>query len=386
MGMFVYYGDISVGTPAQNFSVLFDTGSYQLWLRSKLCTSSYCSNLPQYNPSASSTAKNLNTVAPTVTYVDGTSLNGTYYTDKVSMGLLNVDNVQFSAVTATNSRTTEDGIMGMCIPLHQAPANAPVSFFEALTQKGIMTSNVMGYYIDETDIKGQVDFGGINAARFTGNLTWVSSLGFGPGDGAPYIFWQAKQTKIGFANSSAASWDVNFISIFDTGSSVMMFPVEVADNLAAALSMKATTSTSQAEFIQYGARCTASSLASMPNLQLTFGSTVFSVPATDYLYQYNSTYCLSGFIGQDVEQQSGTNAPAYGAILGNTFLKHFYSVFDWDQMRVGLAVANRASNVIPNYIATGGNKTTNPSGAADTVRGGKWWSLIVALCVAMVFF
>lgn len=53
-----YFGDLSIGTPNQDFLIQIDTGSSDLWVASSACSSSACSNHVLYDSSSSSTYVN----------------------------------------------------------------------------------------------------------------------------------------------------------------------------------------------------------------------------------------------------------------------------------------------------------------------------------------
>ncbi|NXE43825.1 PEPC protein, partial [Ptilorrhoa leucosticta] len=54
-----YFGEIGIGTPAQNFLVIFDTGSANLWVPSTSCQSPACGDHARFNRSLSSTFRGI---------------------------------------------------------------------------------------------------------------------------------------------------------------------------------------------------------------------------------------------------------------------------------------------------------------------------------------
>ena len=74
---YAFLGTVSFGTPPQNFTVMFDTGSFKTWVRSSKCATSYCGvSFNSFHGSKSSTYKDTGVAGTPITYADGSGLNG----------------------------------------------------------------------------------------------------------------------------------------------------------------------------------------------------------------------------------------------------------------------------------------------------------------------
>ncbi|KAG1249223.1 hypothetical protein G6F68_013451 [Rhizopus microsporus] len=70
-----YVGQISIGTPPQNFSMDFDTGSSDIWVPSTKCLST-CGTHPRFDPTKSSTFELISNDTWRLQYGDGSTVIG----------------------------------------------------------------------------------------------------------------------------------------------------------------------------------------------------------------------------------------------------------------------------------------------------------------------
>lgn len=147
-----YYGEVEIGTPPQKFTVIYDSGSSNLWVPSKACDN--CRKEGDlYNSAASSTfAKNGQSFS--LQYGTG-SCNGFLSTDKVSIGGAEITGFDFGEVTHEAAdvfgSAPFDGILGM------GPAKAAVDKvampMDQLVKQGKIQHNVFAFYLSSGEKK-----------------------------------------------------------------------------------------------------------------------------------------------------------------------------------------------------------------------------------------
>ncbi|KAH0267718.1 hypothetical protein KCU91_g9897, partial [Aureobasidium melanogenum] len=193
-----YYVNFTIGTPGQLQTVLLDTGSSNTAIVSS--NASFCRALDcagnTFDSSKSSTFKTTKPEALKQYYVDGTGLEGDYFTDVVQMNDLQITNFSMGLGNRfhTNFRPYT-GILGLGYSSHmvyvkkanQPKVTLPPSFMEALVQAGAISSRLYSVYLNTLDWYGSILFGGLDTEKYEGPLT---TLNFFPGsEGAVNNFY-----------------------------------------------------------------------------------------------------------------------------------------------------------------------------------------------------
>uniref|UniRef100_A0A8C0FCX1 cathepsin E n=1 Tax=Bubo bubo TaxID=30461 RepID=A0A8C0FCX1_BUBBB len=306
----MYFGQISIGTPPQNFTVIFDTGSSNLWVPSAYCVSKACAEHTKFQPSQSSTYQAIGTPF-SIQYGTG-SLTGVIGSDQVVVSLT-VSNQQFAESVSEPGKAfldaEFDGILGLAYPSLAVDGVTPV--FDNMMAQNLVELPMFSVYLS-TYGHAFLLFGGFDPSRFTGTLNWVPVTQQG--------YWQIQLDNIQLGGT--VTFCVNGCqAIVDTGTSLITGPTKDIKQFCPAVS-------------QYAVEC--SNLNVMPDVTFTINGLPYTLGAQAYtlMVRDGMAFCTSGFQGMDIPPPAG---PLW--ILGDVFIRQFYSVFDRGNNRVGLAPA-----------------------------------------------
>ncbi|KAF9418563.1 hypothetical protein BGZ94_009660 [Podila epigama] len=308
-----YYGEVQIGNPPQSFDVVFDTGSSDLWVPSSKCTEEGCLS---HNQFAGISSSSYSTGSPSkpfeIEYGTG-SVSGVISEDVITMGdVVSSSPIPFAESLTSSSlfgRAVFDGVFGLAYPEMSSSGEQPP--FLAMMEQKVMRNGVFGFYMGKG--KGELSLGGYDGSKIAGNeVLWSKVIKKG--------YWEIKMDKVKTENADFLKTPVH--AIVDTGTTQIIMPVELARHLHSQI-------LPGAKHIHdgiYSLPCNGGK--EMPVLRIRIEGKYFEVPPSLYtLQEIAPGRCMSGFAGEEVD---GT-----AWILGDVFLRSVYSIFDFDNDRVG---------------------------------------------------
>jgi len=314
-----YYGPITVGSTGKpTFQVIFDTGSSNLWVPSKQCTN--CGLLkPKYDHTKSTSYK-ANGTEFRIEYGSG-PVAGFFSEDVVTVGSATVKDVLFAEVTDVSGLGLAfkvgkfDGILGLAWP--RISVNGVPTVFQLMVEQGLVDEPVFTFYLTSDGTDGEMDVGGIDTNHYTGDINYIPLLS--------EDYWTCKLDSLTFSGSST-SLTSSHKAILDTGTSLLGGPSADVKAIAEQLGAKPLSTTGE-----YTIAC--DKINSLPTLEVNLGGVPYALTGADYIINSGGT-CLLGMVGLDVPAPAG---PLW--ILGDVFIRKYFTVFDWGQKRLGFATA-----------------------------------------------
>jgi hypothetical protein len=332
-----YYGSVSIGSPGTTFQVVFDTGSSNLWVPKVGCTQ--CGN-PVFGKKTKYKHDSSTTYVAEggdfeIKYGSG-SVSGYFSQDSVTLA----DNIVvtgqiFAEVQDAGGLGLEytlgkyDGILGLGFTSISVDG-APTVFENAIDQHAV-DQPVFSFYLGD-NAPGELVFGGYDASKMVGELTYVKLLSA--------TYWEIALGAVTAGSySSVPNADGSPVTaIVDSGTSFITGPKKEVSAMAATIG--ATPNING----EYTIDC--ATLDFLPDIVFTIDGNDYIVPGKAAVLQAQGT-CLFAFMGIDAVGYE----PQW--ILGDVFMRQYVVVFNYLDQTIGFAnsVAPSPAEVPPSDMS-----------------------------------
>lgn len=307
VGNVQYFGEVQVGTPGQSLTVIFDTGSSDLWIPSSI-----------YSSEESSTAHCPSTIdcdTPIDIQYEIGEVQGHEFADQLSIGGCVVKEQDFVLAETTGGLDERyfDGVLGLAFPSLSHTNGGTV--LEKLSSEAGIT--VLSFYISGEQDGSELVLGDPDSQWYRSETLAYS----------PVVVQEWWTFEGGVAIGQSLMYDQSDLAL-DTGTSYITLPGADFQTLMLALMPQDYVNQCGWKTSTFTCPCDAADSANVVYVQLgqqeypIFPEDIFTPLADDI------TVCVLQF------QPSSNNLPI---ILGDTFLRTVVSIFDSAAPRVGLA-------------------------------------------------
>jgi len=349
-----YYVYITIGTPPQTFRVDLDTGSSTLAVIATGCTTEAdkaCASADTpYNSDASSTVANVqcsdvscycphssSNCAVELLYGDGSGASGAMLSDVVSIGNLSTT-AYFGNIDSTAkgfSSSVSDGILGMAY--NYLSEGTPTFMDQLVSNNGIKNIFSMCFASEG----GVLVLGEVESSYYKGSIQYT-----------PIVNDTYYVVNLNHIVVAGESINVNSEVIIDSGTTAMYISENIYEQIVdqlqqTCLSDSASTiicgednifNLPEGDCLEFSE----SDLKNLPPITFTFpnvnkrGTVSIQIPGSNYMrYTVSGTTYCGDFIIFSGDGDLN--------ILGDTFMRSLYTVFDRENQRVGFVLSQDCS-------------------------------------------
>ncbi|TXG67530.1 hypothetical protein EZV62_008805 [Acer yangbiense] len=229
-----YFGEIGIGTPPQKFTVIFDTGSSNLWVPSSKCYLSIACFLHSKYKSKSSSTYKKNGKSAAIHYGTG-AISGFFSEDHVKVGDLIVKH-QFAFANSSGffqefiEATKEpgltflvakfDGILGL--GFQEISVGNSVPLWYNMVNQGLVSKPVFSFWFNrnaDEEEGGEIVFGGVDPNHYKGEHTYVPVTQKG--------YWQFNMGDVLIDGKTTGFCASGCAAIADSGTSLLAGPTSI---------------------------------------------------------------------------------------------------------------------------------------------------------------
>lgn len=349
-----YHVQIEIGAdcpdqPRQEFKVVPDTGSSDLWIPAVNCT--HCKSRTQkFDITKSCQAEQIGNRI-TFRYGDGTVANGGSFYDTVRVGDLEVEGQLLIQVDHMESDThmKSDGILGLAHHYASDRSLQGETFVSTLFREHPHLPAQFSFYLTgrgSNDAKSQLVFGDPDLASHSKETRFR----YGKGQYMSTTdLWLTSVWSVGWSDTGV---EVTFPdrgtlgapALIDSGSSLLVIEPGVYDRLISELRWRFTNCHSLPEQQILSCDCPpANDLSRIPQLVINIideHDKQFSLCMSPDEFILESVDPITGRTSCVPSIQRGSASQPVPLIFGMTFMRAFYTTFDFKHGRIGFARSN----------------------------------------------
>ncbi|KAH3685722.1 hypothetical protein WICPIJ_003322 [Wickerhamomyces pijperi] len=310
-----------------------------------------CSEYGTFDSSSSSSFKSLGTEFY-IKYGDSAFASGVWGTDSLTVNGLSVDGLQFAVASQANATV---GVLGIGLEQLETTYSGTLAtgsnrytysnLPSKLVENGLIHRNVYSLYLNPGGSSGSVLFGGVDHAKYSGNLQIVDLVNTLSSEG----YTNPVQFDISITGLDVAGTQIfssgGYTGLLDSGTTYSYFPSGLVATIASAAG--ATLDSASGYYIM---DCDASD----KYFVFQFGSASVEVPFSNLLQSVSGApECILTVLPRSSEE----------FILGSTFLMSAYVVYDLDnyQVALGQAISTSDSDIeaVVNSIPTSSGSSSD---------------------------